>query len=436
MTMINSQAKQGYKHTPLGWIPAEWDFIPIGNVVKYLGGNAFDSKDSINKGIRWLKIANVGVQSIKWDEQSFLPSDFEEKFKGFLLFDGDVVMALTRPILNNKLKIAKINKSDEPCLLNQRVAKLVPRKNTSLDFLYYIHQTSHFVFSMYASMAGTDPPNIGNGNLEEIRIILPPLPEQKAIAKALSTWDEAISKTQELITQKELRKKWLMQKLFNFENLKSNSKTEMVRFENHFKFIRSYAAPRESLTTSAGKDSVYCIHYGDIHAYYENEFLDFAKQDNIPVFHNEASIDKEDLIKDGDIIMADASEDIEGVAELVEVINIGKKKAVGGLHTIVFRQRSKKFIPRYIAYLFNTNSIRNELRKKSTGTSVYSIGKSTLNRLKFLAHSDTETQIRVVKILEAADKEIELLKTKLESLKEQKKGLMQVLLSGKKRIKT
>lgn len=423
--MINSQAKQGYKHTPLGWIPEEWGVFEFSNLT--IKSNEKIDPQKLESSTFCIELEHISQGT--GEILGFVESKEQKSIKNIFVKD-DILFGKLRPYLRKYwLADRRGVCSSEIWVLKANEQYCIPR------FLFLLVQTHNFI--QFANVSsGSKMPRADWDYTSSFPCALPPLPEQKAIAKVLSTWDEAISKTQELITQKELRKKWLNKKLFNFENFNKTGKTEIVSFENHFKIIRSYAAPRDSLTKNAGVDSVYCIHYGDIHAFYANEFLDFAKQENIPVLLNEVSIDKEDLLRNGDIIMADASEDIEGVAELVEVTNIGKKKATGGLHTIVFRQRSKKFIPRYIAYLFNTNCIRNELRKKSTGTSVYSIGKSTLNQLKFLAHTETETQIKIVKILEAADKEIELLKTKLESLNEQKKGLMQVLLSGKKRIRT
>ncbi|MBK7039371.1 MAG: restriction endonuclease subunit S [Bacteroidetes bacterium] len=184
----------------------DWVVEKSGSVIKFFGGNAFSSDDACEEGIKWLKIANVGLEATKWNDVSFLPYNFIELHKKYLLKDGDVVMALTRPILDGKLKIAKVQKSDEPCLLNQRVAKLIPKGSVDISFLYYVLQTPYYVYMMDIAMAGTDPPNIGNGDLEKIKIPLPPLPEQKAIAQVFSTADAAIHTTEKLIAQKELRK--------------------------------------------------------------------------------------------------------------------------------------------------------------------------------------------------------------------------------------
>jgi type I restriction enzyme S subunit len=191
-------------------IPSDWEVLKSGEVLKYFGGNAFSSDDSCDDGVRWLKIANVGLEQTKWTSTDFLPYIFLDKHEKYVLKNGDVVMALTRPILDGKLKIAKIKEADEPCLLNQRVAKLIPKENIDLDYCYYVLQRPYFIHRMNVSMAGTDPPNIGNKDLEKIQIPIPPLLEQKAIAQVLGSMDKAINANMQLIAQKELRKKWLM----------------------------------------------------------------------------------------------------------------------------------------------------------------------------------------------------------------------------------
>ncbi|MFN9112596.1 MAG: restriction endonuclease subunit S, partial [Bacteroidota bacterium] len=69
-----------------------------------------------------------------------------------------------------------------------------------------------------------------------------------------------------------------------------------------------------------------------------------------------------------------------------------------------------------------------------TGTSVYSVTKTQIHNLSFIIPNSLKEQTAIAQVLQAADKEINLLKTKAIKLREQKKGLMQQLLTGKKRL--
>lgn len=208
------EVKPGYTRTEVGIIPIDWKCVESGDLADYRGGNAFKSADATSVGLRWLKIANVGKQCAQWNETSFLPESFASVFPNYLLSEGDVVMALTRPILDNELKIAKLTSADTPCLLNQRVAKVCARPNGVLDFLYYVLQTPHFVNSMNEAMAGSDPPNIGTKDLSKIFIAAPPArEEQHAIATALSDVDGLLGGLERLISKKRDLKQASMQQL-------------------------------------------------------------------------------------------------------------------------------------------------------------------------------------------------------------------------------
>jgi len=109
----DSVIKAGYKQTEAGVIPEDWECVAAGDVIQFFGGYGFSSDSESTSGVRWLKIANVGVEKIKWEAESFLPSSFLSEFKSYSLNSGDVVMALTRPILNDKLKIARLDGVDQ-----------------------------------------------------------------------------------------------------------------------------------------------------------------------------------------------------------------------------------------------------------------------------------------------------------------------------------
>lgn len=208
-----SKVPAGYKQTEVGVIPEEWECVSSSRAATFQGGYSFSSKSSASQGIRWLKISNVGIQFADWSDESFLPTAFLKTHASYQLFDGDVVMALTRPILSNKLKITKLVDADVPALLNQRVARIVPTKKGEILFLFQVFQTSQFIQSMLDAMAGSDPPNIGTHTLAKIQIPLPPLPEQKRIAQVLGDVDALIQKLEELIAKKRDIKRAAMQEL-------------------------------------------------------------------------------------------------------------------------------------------------------------------------------------------------------------------------------
>lgn len=435
--MINNQAKPGYKHTALGWIPEEWKILKLKEIVSTsrLGGN-YENAEA-NTGIPVIKMGNLDRGVIKLDKVQYLPVNEDYK-KDDVLNLGDLLFN-TRNTLELVGKVAIWRNELPLALYNSNVLRIYFRKEliSSTFFMNYAFNTQYCLLQLRGVATGTTSvAAIYGRDLDDIKFLLPPLPEQKAIAKVLSTWDKAIEKTQELIKLKEQRKKYLMQQLLTGKKRLKGFKGEWkeMALENCFKFIKSYSITRDGLTKNYISSATYCIHYGDIHAYYETDFLDFSAQQNIPQLLAPQAMNPIDYLKEGDVIMADASEDYEGVGESVVVLNLGDKIAVGGLHTIVLRGKNKMTNKFFNGYLFASEVVRNELRRKATGTSVYSVSRSALLTLHLLLPS-YEEQSAIANVLEKCDKDITSQGQILEELKEQKKGLMQVLLTGKRRVK-
>ena len=191
----------------------EWVEKKLGKVFSIFQGFAFSSDESVANGTRWLKIADVGIQQMKNDTPSFLPKNFQELYKKFLVKKGDYVLALTRPILNMQLKIARVDNIFHNALLNQRVGKIVTNNNES--FVYYLLQTAEMVYCINNNIAGNEPPNLSFQQIENILIFIPQSPqEQQKIASCLSSLDALITAQAEKIEQLKWHKKGLMQGLF------------------------------------------------------------------------------------------------------------------------------------------------------------------------------------------------------------------------------
>lgn len=204
---------KGTKTSELGEIPEDWDVLPAREAIEFFGGYGFSSRLSSDSGVKWLKIANVGLNEVKWDANSFLPEKLLTNFKAYSLKESDVVMALTRPLLSDKLKIAKITSSDLPALLNQRVAKLIPKRSNCLEYIFYVVQRAEFIAQMNLAMAGTDPPNIGTTALGNINIVMSPAEEQTTIATILSDMDNEIQTLEQRLAKTRQIKQGMMQEL-------------------------------------------------------------------------------------------------------------------------------------------------------------------------------------------------------------------------------
>lgn len=190
----------------------EWDVKPLKNIFSIFQGFAFSSKDSVTEGVRWLKIADVSIQHMNHAAASYLPVKHKNKHEKFSVKLGDYVIALTRPILGNQLKIAPVDKVFDGALLNQRVGKLVTSEDST--FVYYLLQTSKLIDEIERSISGSEPPNLSAQQIEGIKTYIPPENEQQKISDCLSSIDELITVQRQKIEALKAHKKGLMQQLF------------------------------------------------------------------------------------------------------------------------------------------------------------------------------------------------------------------------------
>ena len=197
-----------------------------------------------------------------------------------------------------------------------------------------------------------------------------------------------------------------------------------ISLVNVFTFYNTNSLSRADLSEEG---LIKNIHYGDIHQKFNNildvnkEKLPYIKSDIKVKIHNE-----ENYCQDGDLILADASEDYDGIGKAVEVINVGNNKIVSGLHTILARDTNKVMSLGFKGYLFNTSLIHNQIRVLANGFKVYGISKNNIYDLDVRIPTKTE-QEKITNFLILLDKKIELQQRKIEALKIYKKGLIQKL---------
>lgn len=195
-----------------------------------------------------------------------------------------------------------------------------------------------------------------------------------------------------------------------------------------FEFIGTSSYSRNDINYEIDEESIYYIHYGDIHATYKNAILDFDTETRIPVLKKEIK-STTNYLEEGDLIIADASEDYEGVGEALEVFNIKDKKVIAGLHTFALRDKNNDTTHGYRAYLFKNPEVKKRLKTIATGSKVYGISKGNLEKFKIILPPLPEQQ-KIAKILATWDKAIKKTELTINLLKRRNSGLMKILFSS------
>lgn len=201
---------------------------------------------------------------------------------------------------------------------------------------------------------------------------------------------------------------------------------ELITYDAAFLFLSTATYSRAELSTIK---PIKYVHYGDIHTRFKH-FLDLNSE--LPTI-TENQGKRYSLIKNGDLIMADASEDYEGVGKSVEVISINNENAISGLHTFLFRDRDHYFVNGFKAYISENSLVKNNFKRLATGMKVYGVSKTNLKTI-LIPKPPIEEQQAIAQVLTDTDQLIQNLKVVISKKKAIKQGAMQELLTGKKRL--
>lgn len=328
---------------------------------------------------------------------------------------GDILMSTVRPNLQGFSLI----RNEVKDLIASTGFAVITANNCSNEFLFQYLFSSGIERQFYQLLVGSNYPAINSSDVRKLKIPLPPLPEQKAIAQVLNTADATIHTTEKLIAQKELRKKWLMQQLLT-------GKKRLKGFDGGWK-EHSYEKILKVVKRNFDWD--------------ENELykLISVRRRSGGIFYREALYGHQILVKtlrtanEGDFLFS-KMQILHGASALVTKEFDGAK--ISGSYIAVVPKDKKQLSMEFFQWYSQTPYFYHQTYISSYGVH---IEKMTFDFDTFLQLEmklpSIEEQTAIAQVLQAADKEISLLKAKAEKLREQKKGLMQQLLTGKKRLK-
>ena len=145
----------------------DWIECTLGELISITSGNAFKKSEYSSKGVRLFQIANVSFNKTTWDKEAFLPDSYLQdiKYRNLILKNGDIVMALNRPMLNGKLKISQLSLNDVPAILYQRVGKFNMIDELKPKYLLYYLQSPLFIKWLSEKLQGVNIPFINQSKL-------------------------------------------------------------------------------------------------------------------------------------------------------------------------------------------------------------------------------------------------------------------------------
>ena len=387
--------KQEYKQSSLGPIPSDWEVKTVSEAFK------------ICNNLR-LPISEEERSKIKGEYPYYGPTKIQDYINEFRVEgkyaligeDGDHFLKW-KELPMTLLVEGKFN-------VNNHAHIIKGDKNLTEWFFYFFNNRE---LTPHLTRQGAGRYKLTKDALSKMLLPIPPLPEQKAIAHVLGLMDNAININNQLIAQKELRKKWLMQNLL----------TGKKRLKGFSGVWRKLGAGEVFQSISVKG--------------FESEELLSATQDRGIIPRNmlegrvtmpEGTTAGYKLVEPGDFVISLRSFQggleysyYRGIVSPAYIVLKPKKKIDEEFYKQYYK--SYEFIGRLATAVIG---IRDGKQVSYDDFCVVRIPYPSLFE-----------QTAIAQLLQASDKEIQLLKTKTEKLREQKKGMMQVLLTGKKRLK-
>jgi len=394
-------------------LPTDWERVKLRKLVaidkESLGAKTppdyeflYASLSDVNSGV-----INRDLPLIKFSDA---PSRARRKVK-----KGDILFSTVRPNLEG---YARINGQVSNLIASTGFAVLSPKEITDTDFIYQYLYSYDIKRQIYALVVGSNYPAVNSSDVANLKFSIPKSSsERQAIADQLSTWDEAIEKTERLIQAKEANLKGQIQRIMGKEAIEVNG-WSMVHLGELFSEVTRKVREKELTPYSIsagigfvsqrekwGKDISGSQHKNYTHL----KAGEFSYNKGNSKRYQQGCVY---LLKDGEICVPNVF--------------------------ISFKPKAKNVVPEFFEHYFIADYHARELKRYIT-SGARSDGLLNLNKKDFfkimVPCPSPDEQKAIAEALTASQQEIDLLKQFADKYKAQKRGLMQKMLTGEWRVK-
>ncbi len=409
MIQTHSNIPAGYKPSPLGFIPEDWEVKRLGDFSTFFSGGTPKSGNALyyNGTIPFIRSGEINRDRT----ELFLSQEGIDNSSAKFVEVGDILYALYGAN-SGQCSLSKING-----VINQAILCIRPEADRYYIMTFLQLNKDHYYNSYLQGGQG----NLSGEIVSNYKIAIPPIEEQQRIVSILSLWDTAIAKQTALIEQLTLRKRGLMQQLLT-------GKKRLKGFEGAWKRIKlSDIAKRITRKNEENSQNVVTISAQRgfvVQTDFFNKSVASEILDNYYLVHRDEFCYNKSYSNGYPM----------GAIKRLKTFD----KAVVTTLYICFKLKEKPqtnidFFEQYC----ESGLLNKELVKVANeGGRAHGLLNVTPDDF-FNMHMGVpafEEQTVIASVLVNADKEIEIQKQKLAAMQEQKKGLMQVLLTGKRRI--
>lgn len=416
MSSENQHIPTGYKPSPLGPIPEDWEVKRLGDVCNYVDYRG-KSPNKVSNGVFLVTAKNIRDGYIDYEvSKEYIPNeDFEKVMQRGKAEVGDVLITTEAPLGH----VAQI---DNPNIaLAQRVIKYREKGNLLNTFLKYFLMSETFQTILTANATGSTALGIKGSRLHQLPIILPNITEQEEIISVLQLWDTAIAKQTALIEKLTLRKRGLMQQLLT-------GKKRLKGFEGEWKLIK-LGDIAERITRKNEEDNQNVVTISAQRGFvvqtdFFNKSVASETLDNYFLVHRDEFCYNKSYSNGYPMGAIKRLKTFDKAVVTTLYICFALK---GGATNIDFFEQYCE------SGIFNKELVK-VANEGGRAHGLLNVTPSDFFNMHISVPSINE-QNAIASVLVNSDKEIEIQKQKLSDLQEQKRGLMQVLLTGKKRIR-
>lgn len=403
-------------------VPKGWTLLQVSDICKLQNGNSFKPHEWDTQGLPIIRIQNLNG-SDNYNYFSGVPQDKWLVEPGQLLFSWAGTKGVSfGPFIWNGPK----------GVLNQHIYKVFANENVHGHWLYLA--LLHITQKIEAQAHGFKSTllHVQKKDIDNQFVLTPPVAEQKKIAQILSTWDKAISVTEKILANSQQQKKALMQQLLTGKKrlLDENG----VRFSgdwgkftlSHFgKCIRGVSYKPENICENESDNTIRLLRSTNI----QNGELN----DKDLIILPKKLVKPMQVLMDGDlaICMANGSKSLVGKSAPYKP---NDADYTVGAFCALFRPL-KSVSSSFVKFLFESNQYQSQLLVILAGSSINNLKGSDIESINIDAPLHYKEQQKIAAVLSAADAEISTLEKKLACLRDEKKALMQQLLTGKRRVK-
>lgn len=403
-------------------VPNGWEKRQVSEICKLQNGNSFKPKDWDTKGLPIIRIQNLNG-SKNFNYFSGVPLDKWLVEPGQLLFSW----AGTKGV-----SFGPFVWGGPRGVLNQHIYKIFSNAGVNNDWLYLaLLWVTNKIESQAHGFKATLL-HVQKKDIDNQVILVPPQPEQKKIAQVLSAWDKAIATAEQLLVNSRRQKKALMQQL-----LTGKKRLGCPAGSYDFKRTRYGSIPEDwgypaikDVCTQVTEKNSNSVNYTVLSCSKHDGFVDSLKYFKKKVYSDDTSGYR--LIHKG--CFGFPSNHIEEGS--IGLQNLYETGIVSPIY-VVFRASPKKVNNEYLYAVLKTEHYR-QIFGAATNASVDRRGSLRWKEFSMIhvPLPPLEEQQKIADVLSTADREIDTLKCKVGALKQEKKALMQQLLTGKRRVKT